>query len=151
MSSLFNISSLHPSIYFIFTAAAAKPTPLALFSPTAFKIGDIVQPTPDTTPGVHPSQSVSVAGNVSKLKVDGGWCYNISSIYHFHPLTLPFARPRYLKTVWPGKELRKRHIDRTYCSSALFRILFIYCFYFFLFFLFFSFIFHTSFSFSPSF
>ena len=36
-----------------------------------------MQSTPDTTPGVHPSQSVSVAGTVSELKVDGDWSYNL--------------------------------------------------------------------------
>ena len=41
-----------------------------------------MQSTPDATPGVHPSQSVSVAGTVSELKLEGGWCYNISSMHH---------------------------------------------------------------------
>ena len=70
--------------YFIFTAAAALPAPIELFFAAVFNIGDHVQSTPDTTPGVHPSQSVSVAGTVSELKVDGGWSYNINSIHHFH-------------------------------------------------------------------
>ena len=65
--------------YFIFTAAAALPAPIELFSAAVFNIGDLVQSTPDTTPGMHPSSSVSFAGTVSELKLDGGWYYNISS------------------------------------------------------------------------
>ena len=41
-----------------------------------------MQSTPDTTPGVHPSQSVSVAGTVSEIKLEGGWFYKINSIHH---------------------------------------------------------------------
>ena len=42
VSSPFNISSLFPSILFIFTAAAALPPPLELFSPAVFEVGDLV-------------------------------------------------------------------------------------------------------------
>ena len=93
----------------MFTAAVALPAPIELFSAAVFNIGDLVQSTPDTTPGVHPSQSVASTGVIIDLKVDGGWFYNISSIHHFHPLylTLPFARPRCLNKVWPSKKLRK--------------------------------------------
>jgi hypothetical protein len=127
VSFLFNINSLHPSTYFIFTAAAALPAPIELFSPAVFNIGDLVQSTPDTTPGVDRSHSVAIWRRLvlqCKLKVEGGWFYNLRSIHHFHPLylTLPFARPRCLNTVWPGKELRKWEIDWTYCFSSLFRI-----------------------------
>ena len=38
-------------------------------------------------------------------------------------LTLPFARPRCLNTVWPGKVLRKRDFDWTYSSSSLFHFI----------------------------
>ena len=60
VSFLFNINSLHPSIYFIFTAAAALSAPIELFSPAVFNIGDLVQSTPDTTPGVDRSHSVAI-------------------------------------------------------------------------------------------
>ena len=58
--------------YFIFTAAAARPTPLELFSSAVFKVGDIVQSTPDTTPGVDPARSVAITGAVLELKYYGG-------------------------------------------------------------------------------
>ena len=77
MISLFNISLLYPSTYFIFTAAAALPPPLELFSPALFAIGDLVQSTPDTTPGVHPSHSVAIVGSVTELKIAEGWLYHI--------------------------------------------------------------------------
>ena len=57
------------------------PTPLQLFSPAVFKVGDIVHSTPDTAPEIHPSHSVAITGAVIELKVDGGWCYSTSSIH----------------------------------------------------------------------
>ena len=81
VSSLFNINSLHPFTYFIFTAAAALPAPIELFSPAVFKVGDIVHSIPDTAPGVDPALSVTITGAVIELKVEGGWRYNISSIH----------------------------------------------------------------------
>ena len=62
VSSLFNINSLHPSIYFIFTAAAALPPPIELFSSDVFKVGDLVQSIPDTTSGVDPVHPVAITG-----------------------------------------------------------------------------------------
>jgi hypothetical protein len=76
VSFLFNIILLYSSNYFIFTAAAAMPPPVELFSPPLFAAGDLVQSIPDTAPGIHPSQSVSVVGTITELKVDGGWFYN---------------------------------------------------------------------------
>ena len=73
VSSLFNISSLFPSISFIFTAAAALPPPLELFSPAMFAIGDLVQSIPNTTPGGHLSHSIAIVGTIEGLKIEGGW------------------------------------------------------------------------------
>jgi hypothetical protein len=67
VSSLFNISSLFPSISFISTAAAALPPPLELFSPAVFQVGDIVHSLPDTAPGVHPSHSIAITGAIKEL------------------------------------------------------------------------------------
>ena len=74
--------------YFIFTAAAAQPAPIELFSAAVFNIGDLVQSTPDTTPGVHPSSSVSVAGTVSAVVDDEEFfdhlkieCFDLKSWY----------------------------------------------------------------------
>ena len=67
--------------YFIFTAAAALPAPIELFSAAVFKIGEVVHSIPDTAPGVHPAHSVAITGAIIELKVEGGWRYNISSIH----------------------------------------------------------------------
>ena len=66
-------------ILFYFTLLSAKQAlpPAALFlQPAAFKVGQKVQAPPDTTPGVHPNQSVAVNGTVIECKFDGGWCPN---------------------------------------------------------------------------
>ena len=67
---MFNIILSYSSNYFIFTAAAALPPPLELFSPALFALGDLVQSIPDTTPGVHPSHSVAIVGSVTELKIE---------------------------------------------------------------------------------
>ena len=54
--------------------------PVELFSPALFAIGDLVHSTPDTTPGVHPAQSVSIVGAVTELKIAEGWFYHIKAL-----------------------------------------------------------------------
>ena len=72
----FHSSSL---ILFNFTLLSAKqalPPPPLFLQPAVFEIGQEVQTLPDTTPGVHPSQSVALYGTVIECKFDGGWCPN---------------------------------------------------------------------------
>ena len=57
--------------YFIFTAAAAMPNPLELFSSALFKVSDIVHSMPNMAPGIHPRHSVAITGAVIELKVEG--------------------------------------------------------------------------------
>jgi len=51
-------------------------------SAAIFNIGDFVRTIPDTTPGVHPSQSVAVYGRVVLVEsqADGFW-YKVQSSY----------------------------------------------------------------------
>ena len=154
MSSLFNIILSYSSNYFIFTAAAAMPPLVELFSSAVFKVGDLLFKFSQERLTCRRSLSKARTGK-SFLMLFHFYCHNISLLYHIvsSPIysTLPFARPRWLNTVWPGKGLRKWNIDWTYSSSNLFCILFVYWFHFFLHsFIFFLFFLHL-FIFPPSF
>ena len=62
---------------FFIAAAALSPTPEPQTEPL-FAVGDQVQTDPDTTPGIHSSQSEVVFGVISKLELrDGIWRYEV--------------------------------------------------------------------------
>ena len=130
------------------------PPPVELFSSAVLKAGDLLFKFSLERLTCRRSLSRARTGK-SFLMLFHFYCHNISLFHHIvtSPTysTLPFARPRWLNTVWPGKGLRKWDIDWTYSSSSLFRILFVYCFHFFLHSFIFFLIFSSPFYLSPLF
>ena len=73
-----------PLISFNFALSSAKqalPPPPLFLLPAVFEVGQEVQTLPDTTPGVHPSQSVAVFGTVIECEFDGVWKYHVKASY----------------------------------------------------------------------
>ena len=71
-----------PLISFNFALSSAKqalPPPPLFLQPAAFEVGQEVQTLPDTTPGVHPNQSIAVYGTVIECEFDGVWKYHVKA------------------------------------------------------------------------
>ena len=84
-----------------------------------FKIDDLVNSIPDTTPGCHPSQSVALYGSVVALKFDKELMVQIKSSYEGrNQIWVPEARVRLTSNSM--QERIYMYIHRCYLLSRVF-------------------------------